>query len=350
MIGTSGVNGPATHSPYAPEPSRWAQLAGPFGRFYNCPAATQDASDKVHLVWRLAAGHELCDNSSLRQHGTCLPPETKAIRMLGIVAVVSLVLGAFMAGGGAFDWEFLFSDGYHDHRWARSLGRDGARGLLMLFGGVLIIVGFIGQVVDTAAKQPEVATSSSAAQDTIASPDEPSLPAVGPSSSSAAIKPGAPTIGKTPTPPTPATTPQTTLPSVTASSGPPASYLPSTTSQPGPQPITIWNPQFFSQDDETLVTLQYRFEVGHHPLADAKYYWMINADQTTEVEYEPESVQREGQLSHLFLAPMASTGLQRSWSTELIYEIDKKRYRASNRLYFMPGRGVQSTPVGSSGR
>jgi hypothetical protein len=267
--------------------------------------------------------------------------------MLGIVAVVSLVLGAFMAGGGAFDWEFLFSNGYRDYRWARSLGRDGARGLLMMFGSILIIAGFIGQVVDTASKQPVVATSSSADQSTIPIPDEPSSSSAGSSTSSASIKPGAPTTGKPPTSPTLTTTPR---PADTANSGPPPSYVPTTTSQPGLQPITIWNPQVFDQERETLVTLQYRFEAGHQPRPGDKYYWLINAAGTTQVDFDPDPSQGEGQLSYLFHFPLASTGLQGSWSTELMCQINGKGYRVSNRLDIAPGGRVhESTPVRSLG-
>src|SRR5690349_2100747 len=88
--------------------------------------------------------------------------------MLGVVGVIALVLGGFTAGGGAFDWEFLFSDGYREHPWVRSLGREGARGLLILLGCVLGVAGFIVQVIDTASKPVPVTVAAATGTDSSA--------------------------------------------------------------------------------------------------------------------------------------------------------------------------------------
>jgi hypothetical protein len=260
--------------------------------------------------------------------------------MLGIAAVVSLVLGAFVAGGGAFDWEFLFSDGYREHNWVRSLGREGARGALIALGAVLAIAGFIGQVVDTASKPIDL-TATTAENGTIENPDEPSLSNRTPATGSASNALG----NRGPTTPVAG-------PSLGTMSAPPPSYLPTATggspgaSRPGPQPMTIWDPEAVDEDGETFVTLQYRFEPGHQPLSNGRYLWIIDSLVTTiEVEYDPQSLQKQGQLTHLIRLPLASSGLLQSWSTVVMVEIGAQRRQVSNHLQVAPGNAVRSTPL-----
>jgi hypothetical protein len=262
--------------------------------------------------------------------------------MLGIVAVVSLVLGAFVVGGGAFDWEFLFSDGYREHNWVRSLGREGARGTLILLGAVLAIVGFIGQVVDTASKPVDL-TATTAENGTIENPGEPSLSNSTPATGSASNALG----NQMPT-----KTPPVAGPSLGTMNAPPPSYLPAASgsstgvSRPGPQPMTIWDPEAVDEDGETFVTLQYRFERGHQPLSNSRYLWIIDSLVTTiEVEYDPQSLQKQGQLTHLIRLPLASSGLLQSWSTVVMVEIGKQRRQVSNHLQIAPGNAVRSTPL-----
>jgi hypothetical protein len=263
--------------------------------------------------------------------------------MLGILGIIALLLGGFAAGGGAFDWAFLFSDGYREHTWARSLGREGARGLLILFGSVLMVVGFISQVVDSASKPVRVISTSldkplTASDDRDGSAPQAEVPEV---------------TGSTPNLPltTPPPAPRIEGPAAGAPNSPPASYLPSrsgnsaTAAEPGPQLVTIWHPEAVPEDADTLVMLQYRFESGHWPWTGFRYFWIIDLpDHTTEVESDGETLQRRGQLIHVFHTPLQGSGFQSTWSTVLMVEANGRRQQVSNRLEITP-EGVRSTPL-----
>ena len=263
--------------------------------------------------------------------------------MLGIVGIMALLLGGFAAGGGAFDWAFLFSDGYREHTWVRSLGREGARGLLILFGSVLMVVGFISQVVDSASKPVRVVSTSS---------DEPLMASDGEDGSAPQAEVpevAGPTI--TPSVAAPSPTPRIEGPAAGAPDSPPASYLPSrpgtsaTAAAPGPQLVTIWHPEVVAEDADTLVMLQYRFEVGHRPWAGFRYFWIIDLpDHTTEVESDGETLRKQGQLIHVFHMPLQGSGFQSTWSTVLMVEANGRRQEVSNRLQITP-EGVRSTPL-----
>ena len=264
--------------------------------------------------------------------------------MLGVAGIIAMVLGGFAAGGGAFDWEFLFSDGYREHAWVRSLGRDGARGLLILLGSVLVVVGFVSQVIDSAS-QPVVAVASTANQTflPIDANDEPASTGdftggtaskvPGPRATPAPSVAG-PTVGQTDYFPVP----QPTTPgAIDESSG---------AAEPGPQPMTIWNPEADSQHGDTIVSLQYRFEPGHRPRPGSHYLWIIDLVQaTSEVHYDAEAMQRQGQLTHIVRSPLKGSGFDRSWSTYLVVETNGRRAQVSNRLEIMSGEGVRSTPL-----
>lgn len=276
--------------------------------------------------------------------------------MLGVVAVVAMVLGGFAAGGGAFDWPFLFSDGHRDYAWVRSMGRDGARGLLLLFGSVLVLVGFVSQVVDSASQRVLVADAATSqtsvgldTNDEVAVPNHfPSTnvpPAAGaPSANHATVKNA---TGSAVTPAQPVANPNDAKydrPPDAASYG--ASDNSSAIAAPGPQPMTIWNPDAVAQGDDTLVELQYRFEPGHRPLPGSHYIWVIDVvGMTNEVQYDATILQQQGQLTHLIRLPLKRSGLEQAWSTVLVVETNGQRAQASNRLYVTPGQSVRSTPL-----
>jgi hypothetical protein len=267
--------------------------------------------------------------------------------MLGVFGVIALVMGGFTAGGGAFDWEFLFSDGYREHGWVRSFGREGARGLLILLGCVLGIAGFVMQVIDTASKPlPTVA----------AAPSEPA-PAIDGEPSSASERPTWPSKtssggGKTTAPSIagPTVGKKANEPDMSSNDAPTSSAevdesdtgnLPART---GPQPITIWNPQVEPQENQTLLILQYRFERGHRPQPGSRYYWVINLlSGTNEIEYEAASLEKQGQLTQLFDTSRGG-GFDKEWSTRLEVETNGRRTPVSN-LLEITSQGVSSKPL-----
>ena len=257
--------------------------------------------------------------------------------MLAILSLVSLVVGAFAAGAGAFDWAFLFSDGYREYDWVRNMGRGGARGLLMLLGGVLVIVGFVGQVVDAASK-PVVVTAN--AQRTSDTPEAP----LSPSGSSGATSKGTDQTSR----PSPSKGPVVAAPSPGSATSSHASRAPAATVYVPPvaganQPITIWNPQLEFSEGETMIRLQYRFEPGHEPLPGTEYFWQIEVPaKPTEVAYE--SLQSEGQLQYILRLAQTEKWLREAWSMVLTAKTDGKRAQVSNRLNIV-GDKVQSTPL-----
>jgi hypothetical protein len=268
--------------------------------------------------------------------------------MLGVFGVIALVLGGFTAGGGAFDWEFLFSDGYREHGWVRSFSRDGARGLLILLGSVLGVAGFVMQVVDTASKPvPAVA----------AAPSEPLAALDGePSSSSESERPSWPskkssTSGKTTAAPSvagPNVGKNATAAGMSSTDGETSSDEDDSGLSPvppGPQPITIWNPQLEPQENQTLLILQYRFVRGHRPQPGSRYHWVVNLlSGTNEIEYEANSLEKQGQLTQLFDTPRAGGGFDQEWSTQLEIETDGRRAPVSN-LLEITSEGIKSKPL-----
>jgi hypothetical protein len=253
------------------------------------------------------------------------------------------MLGAFVAGGGAFDWEFLFSDGHREHEWVRNMGRGGARGLLMLVGSAFVVAGFVGQVAAAAAKPVDVAANA------LGTPESGTPERQPPSGGSVAGFPwrdrgGSPASTKAP--PVPDS-------SLGLTDAPPATFLPPagdgpTTGTAGPQPITIWNPRTEAREEDTVVRVQYRFEAGHRPLANGVYYWIISAaSKTTEVEYD--FWQNQGQLEYTLRVLLESSGLKQYWTTMLVVDIGGKRSQASNRLQITGGH-VQATPLTAAGR
>ncbi|HVX10469.1 MAG TPA: hypothetical protein VHC22_04775 [Pirellulales bacterium] len=268
--------------------------------------------------------------------------------MLGVVGVISLVVGGFAAGGGAFGWEFLFSDGYREHPWVRSLGRDGARGILMVFGGILALVGFVIQVIDTASKPvpaPIVASNQ------VEPPDEAGRPPEETDSWNAS--PNAPE------PPTTKNFDDRTggpavVPGPTIGKNGPGIGKPSTDDgrmQPparrGLEPITISNPEVEPQEAQTLIILQYEFQPGHRPVAGTRYFWIIDLESgTIEVEYSPESLEKKGQLTHVVDTPPAGSGFDAPWSTRIDVEANRRRTPVSNRLE-ISSEGVRSTELGA---
>lgn len=257
--------------------------------------------------------------------------------MLGILAIVSLVLGAFVAGGAAFDWELFFSDGHRDHDWVRTFGREGARGLLLILGAVLVLSGFIGEVFDTASK-PVIASADRSDQTTIDNPDEPSRPEAMPATRSPATSGGASGNKSASTGGSPAG----------SASAPPPSFRPVTSgveAKVGLQTMTIWDPEAVDEEGSTLVTLQYRFEPDFRARSDGVYFWIIESPSSTlEVRYDPELLQQEGQLTHLLRTPLATNGMLQSWSTYVLLEENERRRQVSNRLHIAAGAAIRSTP------
>lgn len=275
--------------------------------------------------------------------------------MLGIIGVIALVLGAFIAGGGAFDWEFLFSDGYREHAWVRSTGRDGARGLMMLLGGLLAMIGFVSQVVD-AASQPSLVAASPGAGSTTVDKEPDAWPGRSTEDSSTpgtmARQSAAPrsVVGPTVAGPS-VSNPRAGDPAVGKASGaakpapgPGESFPPSATSG---QAMTVSNPDVVVEENQTLVILQYRFEAGHRPLAGSQYHWIVSfMGVAHEIAYDAEAMQNQGQLTHLF-SDAAGGELNKHWSTWVEIETAGRRKPISNTLE-INGGNVRSRPLATT--
>lgn len=267
-------------------------------------------------------------------------PIVAAQNMLGILGLLVLVLGAFTAGGGAFNWEFFFSDGYREHGWARSLGRDGARGILLLLGGVLVVAGFVSQIVDAASKpvSNRAVVNVPAMNNNTESSQEVVDPAPSPSSGSPAVaqpqtvarqatRPAAPATGaeRRGT----ATAPSTRLPGNMVSS----------------QPVTIWNPDPAPEDMRTFLILQYRFEPGHQPHPGSQYVWVIDLQGVAhKVSFEGGTLEKQGQLTHLFDASAEGGGFDKPWATWIEIEVGGEGRQISNKLE-IDGEEVRSLPL-----
>lgn len=265
--------------------------------------------------------------------------------MLGILGVVALVLGAFIAGGGAFDWEFLFSDGYREHPWVRSTGREGARGLMVLLGSLLAIGGFVSQVVDAASK-PVSVTAAMPGTGSAAVASESAASADGGRQDTSSIDSAGQSTVTSPT----VTRPNVAGPKVggTAKLGPTDSGRSAPSSGASGQAMTIWHPDVVPEENQTLVILQYRFEPGHRPVPGSQYHWLVAFSGVShEITYEAEAMQKEGQLTHVFSDSAASGGFARHWSTWLEVETDGRRKQISNTLETTGGE-VQSKPLATA--
>jgi len=263
--------------------------------------------------------------------------------MLGIFGVIVLVLGGFSAGGAIFDWPFLFSDGYREYNWVRSAGREGARGMLILFGGILVVIGFVAQVVD-AASRISLQAGRGIGPDRFAQSAEQGAAVDESSKESGAVA----TVATAP-----ATAPPLVAGPTTGKVEPPSgagtattvSKAPTASTAPAWQPLTIFEPEAVPQESDTLLVLKYRFEEGHRPLAGGHYIWVIDVlDKTAEVEYDAGAMQQEGQLTHIVRAPFVQSGFDRTWSTSIVVEFDGRRQPASNTLHIAPGEEVRSVP------
>jgi hypothetical protein len=261
--------------------------------------------------------------------------------MLGILGVVALVLGAFIAGGGAFDWEFLFSDGYREHPWVRSTGREGARGLMVLLGSLLAIGGFVSQVVD-AASNPVAVTAALPGTEP-ATIDADSATSDERQTRDASIDSTAPRAVAGPSMP---------RPNVAGPNLGGTSKLAPTDSAPSSavsgQAITIWHPDVVDEENQTLVILQYRFEPGHRPVPGSHYHWLVAfSGASHEITYDAEAMQKEGQVTHVFSDSAAGRGFDTHWSTWLEVETEGRRKQISNTLEITGGE-VQSKPLAAA--
>jgi hypothetical protein len=264
--------------------------------------------------------------------------------MLGIAGVVALVLGAFTAGAGVFDWEFLFSDGYREYAWVRSLGREVARGLLMLLGGVLMIGGFVSQVVDAASK-PVLATAALTRQ----TPESEAGEQDADEQPSPARDAAAPTPLKTDFN-SRTSLPPTVVPGTKEKNTASPGRVGADVKQPPPassplQAMTIWEPDVAVEDAQTLLFLKYRFEAGHKPVAGGRYYWIVDfLGATHEVVYEAQSLQQQGQLTQVFGTPVEGGGFEHPWSNRVEIDRNGHRTQVSNRLE-ISSEGVRLVPL-----
>ncbi|HQU42095.1 MAG: hypothetical protein B7Z73_00980 [Planctomycetia bacterium 21-64-5] len=267
--------------------------------------------------------------------------------MLGIFGVIVLVVGGFSAGGAIFDWPFLFSDGYREYNWVRSAGREGARGMLILFGGILVVVGFVAQVVDAASRTSLQAGRGSGPGQFAQSPKEGAAVDEPPTDSAAVPTVATPPATEAPQVAGPSMG-QVEPPSGAGSAATPAatvSRTPTASTAAAWQSLTIFEPEAVPQESNTLLVLKYRFEEGHRPLAGAHYIWVTDAlDKTAEVEYDAGVMQQQGQLTHIVRAPFVESGFDRTWSTSIVVEINGRRQPASNTLHIAPGEEVRSDP------
>lgn len=268
--------------------------------------------------------------------------------MLGLLGLLLLAFGAAIAGGGVFNWEFLFSDGYREHGWARSLGREGARGVLMLLGGVLLIAGFVSQVVDAASKpitDHEIADVLPADESTVATQ------ATGVSDPAASRPEPAPHDSKFTMPPTSAGPASGRAPAQQRAGTPPANVTATAPNTPAPntpspaQAVTIWSPEVAQEDTQVLLFLQYRFEPGHQPRPGGQYFWVINLEGVVQkIAFEGGSLEKQGQFTHVFNASAEGARFSAPWSTWIETQVGQNGRQISNRLD-IEGADVRSVPL-----
>lgn len=257
--------------------------------------------------------------------------------MLGIFGLLILVLGAFAAGGGAFNWEFLFSDGYREHGWVRSLGREMARGICMLLGGVLVAAGFVSQMVDAAAKPVAVRHLADASVDSLA--DDAAQP---PAASQPASMPASLSNHPTSAPPPAAGSLLPTAPPAEIRTGKAPSPPDLKTSA---QVVTISSPDAAQEDERTLLILQYRFESGHQPVPDSHFFWVIELQGFAQrISYEGGSLEKQGQLTHLFDSSVEGGAFAKPWATWIEMQAGQESRQISNRLE-IDGAEVRSVPL-----
>lgn len=262
--------------------------------------------------------------------------------MLGVFGVIVLVLGGFTAGGGIFEWPFLFSDGYREYNWVRSAGREGARGMLILSGGILVVLGFVAQVLDGAARARldsgrGVGPARFAQTGDAVAPEQPAVDAPAAATPRVTLeeapKFGGPRMERI-------DRPSKTSAAASASTSPPTKN-----NAPAWQPLTIDDAEAVAEGDDTLVMLQYRFEGDNRPVPGGHYFWIIDVlGGVTEIEYDAETLQREGQLTHIVRMPLRQIGFDRNWSTFIVLELSGHRRPISNILQMAPGEEPRSVP------
>lgn len=264
--------------------------------------------------------------------------------MLSATGLLAMLAGVFIAGAGAFGWEFLLSDGRYDYGWVASLGRSGARSLLSVVGVGLLLFGFVARVLGVADQPlPPEAVAESAP---LAGSPESVGPAKRPATSGPATnKPGteqpAPESDSARAPTTAAGSSATNRhaivgtpsASVTTSEGPPPSQL-----------VTLWNPVTELEGEAgTFVTIQYRFEHGVQPQSGETYVWAIELPGgTKELVYEGESLREQGELRRLVEVNLVDVPVE--WRTWLTREQPAPALRVSNRLTMVPRRAIRSDP------
>ena len=224
----------------------------------------------------------------------------------------------------------------------------------MLLGGILMLGGFVSQVVDAASTS---ALATAAVPRQTAEDDDEETDANGSSAANDDVPAPRPKTDFNSRRSTPASFAPPKIGKKGADPGPPA---PTTRRPPAPadsslQEITIWEPDVVTEDGQTLLFLQYRFEAGHRPTPGSRYYWVIDFLGTTHaLEYDSASLQKQGQLTQVFNAPIEGGGFDHPWSTRLEGEVNGRRSPISNRLRDLgrrrPRPAVVSVPVSHFGR
>jgi hypothetical protein len=109
--------------------------------------------------------------------------------------------------------------------------------------------------------------------------------------------------------------------------------------------VTIWGPDPAPEDTRIFLILQYRFEPGHQSQPGRQYTWVIELEGLKhEIAFEGETLQKQGQLTHLFDASAAGGGFNKPWSTWIEMEAGGEGQQISNKLE-IDGRQLRSLPL-----
>lgn len=210
----------------------------------------------------------------------------------------------------------------------------------MLVGGGLAVAGFVSQVVDAASKPvavPAIAASTNAAENAPVErePVETSVPA-------------APSDGLTFAP---ARTRAKSAADQPARPAPPATTMTSgggaaaNNTKVSSQPVTIGNPDPAREDMRIFLILQYRFEPGHQPQPGRQYDWVVELQGVAhKISFAGETLEKQGQLTHLFDASAEGGGFEKPWATWIEIEVGGEGRQISNRLE-IEGDEVRSLPL-----
>ena len=264
--------------------------------------------------------------------------------MLSATGLLAMLAGVFIAGAGAFGWEFLLSDGRYDYGWVASLGRSGARSLLSVVGVGLLLFGFVARVLGVA-DQPLPPEAVAELRPLAGSPES-----VGPATQRATKEHASEWIA-TEQPAAdsdnagaPATAAGPSATNRRAVAGTPSASAPTSDGPPPSQLITLWNPVTELEGEAgTFVTIQYRFEHGVQPQSGETYVWAIELPGgTKELVYEGESLREQGELRRLLEVNLVDVPVE--WRTWLTREEPAPALRVSNRLTMVPRRAVRSDP------